>query len=304
MKDVFHDAFRTRTERNDDLQANDTSKHTAAEILGYALNDTVKPFFENWKSSVCAENNYLCTCLYIGNQNPKNVIEQVKNINEGLKHYPTQDNHYPPRVMPEDDIINCINNAKKLNWHITMMAQGKCPDSFKMLADAQEYYEQLYRANAMQKEMEKPSKNVGTKSKKRKNAGDKLSEKKKCRICGRTNHTTEQHKSKEELQQQFKHHKSSNKYHKKESSETKMWNTIMAQVMEQMFTAGANSVKKSKKKHKAKEATNSFMASLQEKMKKPALRKRNSRMNPQSKVARFPVMMEAKAIAIAKRNEK
>ena len=78
----------------------------------------------------------------------------------------------------------------------------------------------------------------------------------------------------------------------------------MAQVMEQMFTAGANSVKKSKKKHKAKEATNSFMASLQEKMKKPALRKRNSQMNPQSKVARFPVMMEAKAIAIAKRNEK
>ena len=88
----------------------------------------------------------------------------------------------------------------------------------------------------------------------------------KCKICGRTNHATADHKSKEELQQQFKHHKSSSKYHKKVSSEMKMRNTMMAQMMEQAFTAGANSVKKANKKRKAKETTNSFMASLQEKM--------------------------------------
>ena len=168
VKDVFHDAFDTRSKWNDDLPVGDQRKRTASKILTYVLNDSAKPFFENWKSSVRAMKNYLRTCLYIGNQNPKNVIEQVKDINEGLKYYPTLDNKYPLQIMPEDDIIDCIDNAKKLDWHITMMAQGRCPDSFEMLADAQEYYKQLYQANQMCKELEKPSKHMGNKSKKHK----------------------------------------------------------------------------------------------------------------------------------------
>ena len=51
---------------------------------------------------------------------------------------------------------------------------------------------------------------------------------------------------------------------------------MMAQLMEQMFTAGANSVKKPTKKRKAKEATDSFMASLQEKMEEARLEENES----------------------------
>ena len=301
-KDVFHEAFNTRTKRNDDLPCGDQRKRTATELLAYALNDTAKPFFENWKSSVRAEKNYLRTCLYIGNQNPKNVIERVKNINEGLKYYPIPDNKYPPKIMPEDDIIDCIDNAKKLEWHIIMMAQGRRPDSFETLAEAQEYYEQLYRADQMKKALEKPSKNTGNQSKKRKNARDETSEKKmKCKICGRTNHTTADHKSKEELQQQFKRHKSSSKYHKKESSETKMRNAMMAQMMEQAFAAGANSVKKANKKRKAKETTDSFMASLQEKMEETRIENEPS---DESSVESGEVSSDDSATACSSNSEK
>ena len=42
-----------------------------------------------------------------------------------------------------------LDNAKRFEWHLTMLAQGKDPESFDTLEDALQYYRQLYQADQM-----------------------------------------------------------------------------------------------------------------------------------------------------------
>ena len=202
------------------------------------------------------------TCIYIGNQNPKNVIERVKWMNEAFQYFPTTEQFGPAREMPDDEIIDCIDNAKKLDWHIIMMAQGKRPDSFEKLDDAQEYYEQLYRTDVMKKAMESPTK---SKDKKRKSSSSSVA--KKCGICGLMNHTTKDHKTPEQLKNErgWKRQKGKSfNYNKRDHNKDQQ--KMMANVMAQMFAAGIESNNK-KKKRKSSGVMDSFMASLNDKMK-------------------------------------
>jgi hypothetical protein len=157
-------------------------------VLANIVNDVARKFFDNWQSSVRQQKNYLRTCLYIGNQNPKKFIERIKKINEYLPYFPYHNGGEPYAKMAEDELLDILDSAKKIDWHLTMMSQGKRPDTFRDIGQAEEYYMQLHNADLLLKKL-KPASGSST-QKGKKNSDKQKSKKRKgrdgpCEHCGK-----------------------------------------------------------------------------------------------------------------------
>lgn len=164
-------------------------------VMGRVINELSKQYFNNWRSAVRQQKNYMRTKLIMSQRmHPKVFIDRMTKMNQMLPYFPVDMTRGLRRPLPmeEDELLDILDNAKKLEWTITMMSQGKRPDSFETLEEAQEYYEQLHTADQIRQKLSgKTSKDPSKKSDfKRKRDSDQKAGKKapKCSNCGKTGH--------------------------------------------------------------------------------------------------------------------
>ena len=90
----------------------------------------------------------------------------------------------PNRPLEVDELIDILDFAKPIHWHVKMLAQGKKPHSFETTEEAVEYYKQMYDSDKLERrllgttvEKDEDSKPVAKKKNKRKreSSGDKPS---------------------------------------------------------------------------------------------------------------------------------
>ena len=99
--------------------------------------------------------------------NPEKFADRLKKLNKYLLYFPTREGQNSTQLA-EDELINIMDNAKKVYWHITMLSQGRRPDTFETLEEAEECYKQLYQADQMRKTLTKAQNKGNTGEKKRK----------------------------------------------------------------------------------------------------------------------------------------
>ena len=156
-------------------------------IIQWTLNETAKKFFDPWVNAARRQKSYLRKGLFMNDMMPKKFIDRVKRLNEALPYFPVADSLKPCQSLPEDEVIDILDGAKKGEWHITMMSQGKRPDAFETIEEAQEYYTQLYCADKLMKKLSSTSKKDSNK-KKRKHPSKENGKGKPCEHCGKKGH--------------------------------------------------------------------------------------------------------------------
>ena len=124
-KDEYTRAHNTRTAVNLALPAHEQLTDHAVQKM--VINDVARKEFPNWKSAVRQQKHYMRTCLYMGDQDPAKFIERLNDMNDSLPYFPYLDGRQPANKMPDDELIDMVDSAKKFDWHLTMMEQGKRP---------------------------------------------------------------------------------------------------------------------------------------------------------------------------------
>ena len=130
--------------------------------------------------------------LYMGDMNPEKFADRLKKLNKYLLYFPTKEGQNSTQLA-EDELIDIMDNAKKFDWHIIMLSQGRRPDTFKTMEEAEACYKQLYQADQMRKTLTKAQNkgNTGEKKRKRDHNGDGGNAdkfKNKCPHCGKCSH--------------------------------------------------------------------------------------------------------------------
>lgn len=161
-KDTYTRAYQTRSTEN----ANKPEGERLDDItlLRVILNDTTRKFFPNWENSAREQKSYMRTCLYMGDNDPEDFFDRLVELNDYIPYFPYREGGHAYTKLDDDELIDIADRAKKLQWHMTMLSQGKRPSSFATLNDAREYYTQLYNADVMMKKM---TKSEGSRDKKR-----------------------------------------------------------------------------------------------------------------------------------------
>ena len=171
----------------------------AEEILTLTINDMAHTMFGNqWSTAACTQKGYLHKNVVMGDMGPDYFYKSLKKINSYLPYFPYKDRMGPFKTLEEDNLIDIIDQAKKDEWHITMLLQGKRPDDYLTVEEYMEYLKQLYAADKISKllQLEKKSK----KQKDRENDNTYSSHGKRCRAdkpgCGKhCQHCDKIHKS-------------------------------------------------------------------------------------------------------------
>lgn len=195
-KEAYTQSFNEHTSAN--VLKPVADRLTDTQILVLVINDTAKAFFPNWQTAARQQKSYMRTCLYMGDSEPKKFLKRIVQMNEMFKYFPFRDGYNVPAPLAEDELLDIADSSKKLEWHLTMLSQGKRPDTFETLLEAEEYYTQLYNADIMKRKFASSandSDDDSPKKKKHKSAGrgDNADKKKKavCKHCGRDNHRSE-----------------------------------------------------------------------------------------------------------------
>ena len=203
--------------------------------LERALNDVAKKFFEGWETAVRKQKSYMRKNLFMGNMDPEKFFDRVEKINDDLPYFPTRDGRRRPHKLDIDELIDIADSAKKMEWHLIMMSQGRRPDTFETLEEAKEYYKALYAADQLRQVTQKSEGNTG-KNKRGKKRGANDSDKKKshavCSHCGKPGHKSDEcwtlDKNKKKRPRHFKTGKKEKTYTKEETVNmmNMMWSSM------------------------------------------------------------------------------
>ena len=85
------------------------------------------------------------------NVDPEVFYKQLKKMNSYLPYFPYSDAQERALGLAEDKIINILDAAKPIDWHVTMLTQGKQPEEFIKPEDLVEFLKQLYSAEKISK---------------------------------------------------------------------------------------------------------------------------------------------------------
>ena len=85
------------------------------------------------------------------NVDPRVFYERLTKINSYLPYFPCSDVQERPTGLAEDKIIDILDAAKPIDWHVTMLSQGKQPEEFGKPEDLVEYLKQLYSTEKISK---------------------------------------------------------------------------------------------------------------------------------------------------------
>jgi len=94
-------------------------------------------------------------------------------MNNCFKCFPRKDPLRPSKALDEEELMDAVSKAKKPNWLVTMMANGKRPDSFETLDEAVAYYTALQQAENLEGKLTPASDQPSKKSRKRNRKSDK-----------------------------------------------------------------------------------------------------------------------------------
>ena len=168
------------------------------------INAVALELFPDGAGSARAQKRYLRNNLFMGKMDPEKFAHRLEKINTFLPYFPVEDATAAApantnTVLPQDELVDIMDYAKSIEWHITMLSQGKKPHTFADLREATVYYKQLYDAQKLQNRLDSANSNSRNKSgrnntsKRNKDAGRGKSDpdKKKppvCGHCGKTGH--------------------------------------------------------------------------------------------------------------------
>ena len=191
-RERYIEAFTGHNNANLALDANDRLEMD--DLLTLVINDTSKKYFSldcDWRNAYRYQKAYMRKNLFMGDMNPEKFCERLSRINRMLSYFPFTDDDVreAPNRLDDDELCDILDSAKKPEWHLLMMSQGKRPHSFENYDEAKMYYKQLYNAEQFQKKLlpkqEKPNKPAD--KGKRKRGSDKptaAASKHKCVHCG------------------------------------------------------------------------------------------------------------------------
>ena len=149
-KDIFTVAYNLRHTKN----VSRPEPFSEGWELEMAINDVTKHAFGNtWETAMRRQKGYLRKHLAMGETNPREFGNRLSKINRYLNYFPKKTNEESQliygTVLPEDELIDILDSAKKPEWHLMMLSQGKSPESFETVQEALVYYEQLYTADCL-----------------------------------------------------------------------------------------------------------------------------------------------------------
>jgi hypothetical protein len=137
-KEIFRAAWNKRnTENQGKAKAAQTKEE---EILKAVINDCSKKFFgANWSGAARRQKSYMRNNLQMGDKNPETFYDRLKKMNSYLPYFPTKDGQPKYHELPEDELIDILDRSNKIEWHLTMLSQGKQPDNFETPEEMVEY---------------------------------------------------------------------------------------------------------------------------------------------------------------------
>lgn len=262
-KERFTAAYNKRHTENQALQR--AQRQSEETVLAAALNDVARKIFGSWETAARRQKSYMRKNLHMGEQNPEEFADRVDKMNRGFQYFPRADNMTEVSKLDVEEIIDILDHSKKIEWHMTMLAQGKRPESFTTVEDAVDYYKQLYTADILERNLKKPAK-AGTKSKKGQEASGEQPPRKKprkqCPHCKKfgTHSPEECHENPKNKNKRVTFDKASGK-----KPGLKEAFAIIQQAAAQQQKRGKK--RSSSKKQAEDEDLDVFLASLQENMK-------------------------------------
>ena len=149
-KDLWRYYFNKRTVENNEAPL---GKQLEPEALcARILNDIAKKIFGNqWATAARTQKRYMRRSLSMQNVDPEVFYERLKKMNSYLPYFPCSDVQERPTGLAEDEVIDILDAAKPIDWHVTMLSQGKRPEEFVKPEDLVEYLKQLYSAEKISK---------------------------------------------------------------------------------------------------------------------------------------------------------
>ena len=261
-KDYFRYYLNARTVENNAKEEDDQEDGNV--VLQHVLNDVARKIFGNeWKIAARTQKTYMRNNLHIEDKNPEVFYDRLKELNRYLPYFPYRDGQAPPDTLPEDEIMDILDRAKKIDWHVTMLSQGRRPESFEDAESLVEYLKQLYAADKLAKAIsgsekskdkrKRPSdsENKNERERKRARGGKNKSDRTKpCTHCGKW-HPAPDHMCWSKDGNQKEKPTGENK-NKNENNKWKRQYKQFANYMEAMAKK-----EKESKKNKKKEATDS-----------------------------------------------
>ena len=126
-------------------------------LLKYILNDIALKVFPDGASAVPIQRRYMGNYLAIGDGDPEKFADRLEEMNNYFIYFPVRDIMMtkPPNVpLPWDELVDIIDCAKPLDWHVIMLSQGKKNHDFASFEDAVSYYKQLYASASLKRKLE------------------------------------------------------------------------------------------------------------------------------------------------------
>ena len=155
---------------------------------------------QTWKSAARKQKAYMRKSLFMGSMDPEDFLERLNELNEYLGYFPVEGNRTKyAKPLKMDEILDILDGAKRFDWHLTLLAQGRDPESFDTVEDAMQCYRQLYQADQTLHKLQKVSKKSNKSNKKKRkrgteDAGESSDEKAQGNNKGRANSNGNTHK--------------------------------------------------------------------------------------------------------------
>ena len=135
---------------------------------------------------------YMRYQLRLGNLGIKAFVARLLELNNYLAYFPAGDRS---SMLPDDELIEIIDRAKPIEWHLAMLTANIDPSSMS-LQEVVEYFERLEIMEKIRKQagLGTPSTSVPSNSKRNKKRDPKVafqdSDKKHCLVCDTDTHNT------------------------------------------------------------------------------------------------------------------
>ena len=172
--------YRRLSEENDshDEDAKWSENEVLKRVLWHISCQVFDRKVKSWRSAARKQKSYMRNSIYMGDMDPEDFLERLEEMNKFLCYFPVDkgnDRHKYAKPFKEEELLEIRNHAKKFEWHLTMLAQGKDPESFETVEEAMQYYRQLHQADQTFSKL-KNNTQVGKSGKKKRKRQDNASE--------------------------------------------------------------------------------------------------------------------------------
>jgi hypothetical protein len=122
-------------------------KYKVGQLMRLIVNDVAKLNFIDWESAYRIHRDYVRKDLVLGNESPKNFVENMRRLNKFLQYFPVRDPLQPVKFVSEQELIETLTKGVKFEWVITLLSQNRRHDDFDTLDEARDMYFRLYQAD-------------------------------------------------------------------------------------------------------------------------------------------------------------